>query len=63
MQSSSVTASSQTQAAEQLLLQTQVKMQATTRTLKQANEMADNVLNKCRDILTIDYLPEMAFPE
>lgn len=54
-----VTASSQTQAAEQLLVQTQVKLQATSRILKQGNDTADQILHKCRDILLSNFLPEV----
>lgn len=56
-----MTASSQTQAAEQLIVQTQVKLQATSRTLRQANETAEQVLNKCKDILFSNFLPEIKF--
>lgn len=59
LKSSVVTASSQTQATEQLLVQTQVKLQATSRTLRQATDTADQVLSKCRDILTSNFLPEV----
>lgn len=54
-----VTASSQTLTTEQLLVQTQVKLQAASRTIKQANEMAYHVLSKCKDILTSNFLPDV----
>lgn len=59
VQTTVVTASSQTLATEQMLVQSQVKLQAASRTIKQANEMADQVLNKCKDILTSNFLPDV----
>lgn len=59
LQTAVVTASSQTLATEQLLVQSQVKLQAVSRTIKQANEMADQVLGKCKDILTANFLPDV----
>lgn len=59
LQTTVVTASSQTLATEQLLVQSQVKLQAANRTIKQANEMADQVLIKCKDILTSNFLPDI----
>lgn len=59
LQTTVVTASSQTLATEQLLVQSQVKLQAASRTIKQANEMADQVLGKCKDILTSNFLPDV----
>lgn len=59
LQTTVVTASSQTLATEQLLVQSQVKLQAASRTIKQANETADQVLAKCIDILTSNFLPDV----
>lgn len=59
LQTTVVTASSQTLATEQLLVQSQVKLQAASRTIKHANEMADQVLGKCKDILTSNFLPDV----
>lgn len=54
-----VTASSQILAAEELLIQSQLKLQAASRSIKQANEMADQVLEKCQAILTSEFLPDI----
>lgn len=62
VQTAVVTASSQIIAAEQLLIQSQMKIQAASRTIKQANETADQILVKCNDVLTADFLPDIKLP-
>lgn len=62
MQSTVVTASSQITAAEQLLVQSQVRLQMASQTLKQANETAEQVLIKCKDILSDNFLPDIHIP-
>ncbi|XP_031637395.1 uncharacterized protein LOC116349893 [Contarinia nasturtii] len=57
-----VTASSQILAAEELLIQSQLKIQAASRSIKQANETADEILIKCQDILTSEFLPDIKIP-
>lgn len=57
-----VTASSQIQAADQLLMKSQVTLQAASRAIVQANDTSESVLNKCRDILSYDFLPEIVVP-
>ena len=62
MQNTVVTASSKILAAEELLIQSQLKLQAAGRSIKQANETADQVLAKINDILTSDFLPNINIP-
>lgn len=62
MQSTVVTASSKILAAQELLIQSQLKLQAATRSIKQANETADQILIKCQDILSSDFLPDIDIP-
>lgn len=62
MQSTVVTASSKILAAQELLIQSQLKLQAATRSIKQANETADQILIKCQDILSSDFLPDINIP-
>lgn len=62
MQSTVVTASSKILAAQELLIQSQLKLQAATRNIKQANETADQILIKCQDILSSDFLPDINIP-
>lgn len=62
VQNTVVTASSQILASEQLLIQSQMKIQAASRSIKQANDIADQILIKCRDILTADFLPDIKIP-
>lgn len=62
MQNTVVTASSQILAAEELLIQSQLKLQAATRSIKQANETADQIFVKCQDILTSEFLPDINIP-
>lgn len=62
IQTAVVTASSQIIAAEQLLIQSQMKIQAASRSIKQANETTDQILIKCNDILTADFLPDIKIP-
>lgn len=57
-----VMASSKILAAEELLIQSQLKLQAAGRSIKQANETADQVLTKINDILTSDFLPNINIP-
>lgn len=57
-----MTASSQILAAEELLIQSQFKLQAATRSIKQANEAADQILTKCQDIITSEFLPDITIP-
>lgn len=59
VQSTVVTASSKILAAQELLIQSQLKLQAATRSIKQANETADQILTKCQDILASDFLPDI----
>lgn len=62
MQSNVVTASSKILAAQELLVQTQLKLLAATRSIKQANETADQILIKCQDILSDEFLPDINIP-
>lgn len=62
MQSTVVTASSQIIAAEQLLVQSQVRLQVASRTIKQANETAEQILINCRNILSDNFLPDIKVP-
>lgn len=62
MQSTVVTASSKILAAQELLIQSQLKLQAATRSIKQASETADQILTKCHDILSSDFLPDINIP-
>lgn len=62
VQNTVVTASSKILAAEELLIQSQLKLQAASRSIKKANETADQVLAKCQDILTSDFLPDIKIP-
>lgn len=62
VQNTVVTASSQILAAEELLIQSQLKLQAANRSIKQANETADQVLAKCQVILSTDFLPDINIP-
>lgn len=57
-----VTASSKILAAEELLVQSQLTIQAASRSIKQANDTADQVLVKCQDILTSEFLPDITIP-
>lgn len=63
IKSTVITASSQILAADQLLMKSQVTLQAASRAIVQANDAADSILNKCRDILSYDFLPEITIPE
>lgn len=63
VQSTVVTASSQIIATEQLLIQSQMTLQAASRLIKQANETADHIKIKCNDILTAEFLPEIKGPK
>lgn len=62
MQNTVVTASSKILAAQELLIQSQLKLQAATRSIKQAHETADQILIKCQDILSSDFLPDINIP-
>lgn len=62
MQNTVVTASSKILAAQELLIQSQLKLQAATRSIKQANDTADQILIKCQDILSSDFLPDINIP-
>lgn len=62
MQNTVVTASSKILAAQELLIQSQLKLQAATRSIKQANETAEQILTKCQDILSSDFLPDINIP-
>ena len=57
-----VTASSKILAAQELLIQSQLTIQAATRSIKQANDNADQILAKCQDILSSDFLPDINIP-
>lgn len=62
VQNTVIMASSKILAAEELLIQSQLKLQAAGRSIKQANETADQVLAKINDILTSDFLPNINIP-
>lgn len=62
VQNTIVTASSKILAAEELMVQSQLKMQAASRYIKEANETADQVLVKCQDILSSEFLPDIKIP-
>lgn len=62
VQNTVVTASSQIQASEEILIQSQIKIQAASRKIKEANETIDQILAKCKDILTADFLPDITIP-
>lgn len=62
VQNTVVTASSKILAAEELLIQSQLKLQAASRSIKQANETVDQVLAKCQYVLTSDFLPDINIP-
>lgn len=62
VQNTIVTASSKISAAEELLVQSHLKIQAASRSIKQANEIADQVLAKCQYILTSEFLPDINIP-
>lgn len=62
VQTNVVTASSQIIAAEQLLMQSQMKLQAASRVIKEANETADHILTRFNDILTAEFLPQIKVP-
>lgn len=62
MQNTVVTASSKILASEELLIQSQLKLQAASRSIKQANETADEVLAKCQDLIKDDFLPDINIP-
>lgn len=63
IKSTVVTASSQIHAADQLLMKSQVTLQAASRAIVQANDTSESVLNKCRDILSYEYMPEITIPQ
>lgn len=62
IQNTVVTASSQILAAEELLIQSQLIIQAVSRSVKQANEIADQILTKFQDILSSEFLPDIKIP-
>lgn len=63
VKSTVVTATSQIQAADQLLMKSQVTLQAASRAIVLGNDTCESVLNKCRDILSYDYLPQINIPK
>lgn len=59
VQNTVATMSSQVLSTEQLLIQSQIKIQAATQQIKQASDTSDQIVAKLNNILTTDFLPDV----
>lgn len=62
VQNTAAAVSSQVIATEQLLIQSQIKVQAATQKMKEATENTQQIATKLNNILTTDFLPDIKLP-
>lgn len=62
IQNTAAAVSSQVIATEQLLIQSQIKVQAATQKMKEASENSEQIATKLKNILSTDFLPDIRLP-